>query len=1092
MADSIYTYFHQLDPIEVKNSADPEEVNAGMRIYERQDFIHYLWMKPGVRLRAMVAQVFRVEFGCENGKLEALCKCGGTNERRCRHVIGALFTFCNLINDECLTVFFRDNKQHELLKTWFWSCYEEDKGDASGPLKFSLKLERSGGVSVRRIGGGSAVPVEFEDESEFADHIAPLLDRHDDVAGFQFSTSDKSYDDFSFDPVVRLVGRCLLDLKKGGTGVCCEIAVFDSDGSRLNDTGQIGKRLALRENAMELHLFDPEYREEGSPHLLELVQREGPGVYEVGAAGFNRSGPIFKGKDREEAFAGYVFSCAGKTAALQDEPLEVEAHVSSSVVGDETIYKMKFQCLVGGELDEAMLQYIYQYIMEIILPTRSEMRSARRIEKNLQFLDGWFLPGDKGRKFLPESESGADWLNGIVRDLVLQNHTRVQVGDGQWKATEAPVQAVGYAFAVIRRAMKVETVWLENGIQLRAAQEDMVKHLPILAKLLGGVGIKLRVEDKEVETIPLQIEVAARMGEGDEEGIDWFELHPTVRMHGRTLTGEEWLEIIRQEGVIWTDEGLAVVEADDLDLLSSMHDLVDASDPLEQGIVQVGRLEIFKWIELKQRGMAIEFPDEMAAMFSALANFETLPEVALPKKLKATLRPYQHQGYAWLAFLYTHRFGACLADDMGLGKTLQTIALLAAIKEGVVASASRGKLPHLVVVPSSLVFNWCHEIAHFYPQLSVYEYLGSDRKEKFGDADVVITTYGTLARSAKKLKNRAFDIAVFDEAQSIKNIRAERTGAARSINASFKLCLTGTPVENHVGEYYSIMDLAVPGLLGSYGEFARRDDAVEMAVSRTRPFILRRTKDAILTELPPKVEHEIHLELSPLQKECYTRTVAEVKAEVAEAFEGNTSGQASIVALTALLRLRQVCVSPAIHDKTIDELSPKLDFLGTRLTQLGEEGHAALVFSQFTRSLDLIEEHLDKQGVKYLRLDGKVPVKKRKALVESFQKTDGPPVFLISLKAGGVGLNLTRASYVYHVDPWWNPAAENQASDRAHRMGQQQTVFVTRLIMRHTVEEKIMLLKQEKQAIFDAIVSGAGDKSSGSALSREDFAFLLE
>ena len=217
----------------------------------------------------------------------------------------------------------------------------------------------------------------------------------------------------------------------------------------------------------------------------------------------------------------------------------------------------------------------------------------------------------------------------------------------------------------------------------------------------------------------------------------------------------------------------------------------------------------------------------------------------------------------------------------------------------------------------------------------------------------------------------------------------------------------------------------------------------------------------------------------------------EVKGEVEAAYSENTSGQASIVALTALLRLRQVCVSPAIHHTDIDEVSPKLAFLGDRLQQLDDEGHAALVFSQFTRCLDLIEAHLKEQGLRYLRLDGSVPTKKRKDLVERFQKEDGPAVFLISLKTGGVGLNLTRASYVYHVDPWWNPAAENQASDRAHRMGQKQTVMVTRLVMRHTVEEKIMQLKQEKQAIFDAIVDGTGDPSAGGALSREDFEFLL-
>jgi non-specific serine/threonine protein kinase len=715
------------------------------------------------------------------------------------------------------------------------------------------------------------------------------------------------------------------------------------------------------------------------------------------------------------------------------------------------------------------------------------MRSGKKIETNLRFLDGWFLLNKKKLVLLDDDLPGAELLNGIVQNEIRMVHSRLRISGGEWKIADVPMRAIGYALAVVRRAMQVETLWLEDRVQLRAEEAEVTKHMPLLAKLLNDAGIPLVVDEQEVRTIPLELSVEAEAG----DSIDWFELHPTVRMLGRTLTGEEWLEIIRQDGIIWTDDGLAVIDAGDMDLLSMIQDLVEESDPLEEGIVQVPRLEIFKWVELMRRGVAVEFPENVQHMLEALQHFESLPPTALPRKLQAELRPYQKQGYDWLAFLYLHRFGACLADDMGLGKTVQTIALLGGVKEGIVKQRFPKHRPHLIVVPSSLVFNWCQEITQFYPELSVYEYLGTGRSEDFSKADVVITTYGTLARSTKKLKNKAFDIAVFDEAQAIKNIKAERTGAARLISAEFKLCLTGTPVENHIGEYYSIMDLAVPGLLGGYGDFSRRDDALEMAVNRTRPFILRRTKAAILSELPPKVENEIHLDLSPLQKECYTRTVAEVKESVEDAFSGSTGAQASIVALTALLRLRQVCISPAIHDPAITEVSPKLEFIADRLMQLEEEGHAALVFSQFTRCLDLIEEQLKEQGIRYVRLDGKTPTKKRKDLVERFQSEDGPAVFLISLKSGGVGLNLTRASYVFHVDPWWNPAAENQASDRAHRMGQQQTVFVTRLVMRHTVEEKIMQLKEQKQAIFDAIISGTGDGKATGTLTREDFEFLL-
>jgi non-specific serine/threonine protein kinase len=249
-----------------------------------------------------------------------------------------------------------------------------------------------------------------------------------------------------------------------------------------------------------------------------------------------------------------------------------------------------------------------------------------------------------------------------------------------------------------------------------------------------------------------------------------------------------------------------------------------------------------------------------------------------------------------------------------------------------------------------------------------------------------------------------------------------------------------------------------------------------------------------LKELPPKVESDLHLDLSEEQKRFYTRAVADVRQEVFEAFEGKSAQQAGIVALAALTRLRQICISPALIDPTHTEMSPKMQHLVEKLEELAAEGHSALVFSQFTKSLDLLEKHLTEAKIQRLRLDGSTPQEKRKLLVEAFQNGKGPGIFLISLKAGGAGLNLTRASYVFHIDPWWNPAVESQASDRAHRMGQKQTVFIQRLLMRHTVEEKIMLLKAQKKELFDRVLSGnEGDRgTSGAIITRNDFKFLLE
>jgi non-specific serine/threonine protein kinase len=308
--------------------------------------------------------------------------------------------------------------------------------------------------------------------------------------------------------------------------------------------------------------------------------------------------------------------------------------------------------------------------------------------------------------------------------------------------------------------------------------------------------------------------------------------------------------------------------------------------------------------------------------------------------------------------------------------------------------------------------------------------------------------------------------------------------------------MTGTPLENHVGEYYSILDLSLPGLLGEYDDFksnSRLDTSpsLERILRRTRPFVMRRTKEKILKELPPKVESDIYLELTDKQKALYRKTVEMVKSAIDNAYSSRTSSQAQIIALTAILKLRQLCVSPRLIDPLINEPSPKIEFLISKLKELQEEGHSALVFSQFTSFLDILEEDLMKNGLSFNRLDGSTAVGKRKKLVEGFQEGEGAPVFLLSLKAGGQGLNLTRASYVFHLDPWWNPAVENQASDRAHRIGQKNKVSIMRILMRHTVEEKMMELKKKKLSLYKAVMEGYTGGKGGLSISKSDFDYLL-
>jgi hypothetical protein len=628
--------------------------------------------------------------------------------------------------------------------------------------------------------------------------------------------------------------------------------------------------------------------------------------------------------------------------------------------------------------------------------------------------------------------------------------------------------------------------------------QALFQRLPDLLEKLTAAGIALLYEDQPLR--PTRWDCSVEVGRPDREGtgIDWFEIRPEIRCDGVVLSEAECQQAIQQGGLIRTTHGLRVLDAQTLERLRAIIGLTgDASGGRKTAqVVRVPRLQILDWLALREQGIPVSLPVDEEAVLARLLGFERIAKPPLPKGLHARLRPYQRDGYAWLAFLYEHRFGACLADDMGLGKTIQSICLLAAIEEGRIKAARGVKGPHLVVVPTSLLFNWEQELARFAPGLKIHVYSGSGRTFEAEDGEVVLTTYGLARRDIDALERIAFHAIVFDEAQAVKNIQADTTGAVRRLKGRFKIALTGTPLENHLGEYFSVIDLCVPGLLGEYDRFKTdlkrvSGPALDRVLRRTRPFILRRTKAEILRDLPPKIEHEVFLELTDRQKALYQQTVDQVRSTIEDAYRTKTSGQAQFIALTAILKLRQVCLSPRLLTHQADETSPKLGFLVERLNVLRDEGHSALVFSQFTSFLDLVQEACTRHGLSYQRLDGSTAPSARKARVTAFQAGEQPAVFLLSLKAGGQGLNLTRASYVFHLDPWWNPAVERQASDRAHRIGQQRTVTIVRILMRHSIEEKMMALKQRKLELYDAVMAGVVRGSGQGVLTKADFDFLL-
>ena len=641
---------------------------------------------------------------------------------------------------------------------------------------------------------------------------------------------------------------------------------------------------------------------------------------------------------------------------------------------------------------------------------------------------------------------------------------------------------------------------LRNGSLQLSRNDSGDAALQRLVSVCAALGVRVRFNEQEIRTAPLSINLQGTHGGGGKD-IDWFELHPSMSCGDRSISPADWKRLIRGQLFLEAEDGSLIMpevgegQADGLQMIAEVLQrgqtrLADAGLSADGGF-QISRLEMLDWIALRRKGVQLQLPDAVEAVFASLSEFDKLQEFVPPKALQADLRVYQREGCAWIEFLYQHRFGACLADDMGLGKTVQTIAFLVARFEQQPATEDRASV--LIVLPPSLVFNWLDEFARFAPHLRVSDCLSHARwMPALKEAQVVLTTYDRVRIDAKNMAEHEFDIVVFDEAHNLKNVTTARTKAAAQLNRRFTLCLTGTPVENNVSEFYSVLTATVPGIFGTLKDFKdsyRREP--QRTLRRAAPFVLRRTKEKILKELPKKEEHELFLEMSPIQKEMYTRTVSEVREEVALAYEDRPEQQAGIIALAAILRLRQVCVSPALLGKPMNEPAPKFSHMADQLEELQAEGNAALVFSQFIGGLDQMQAIAEERNIPYLRMDGRTPISKRKDLVRSFQSGDGPAFFFISLKTGGVGLNLTRANYVFHLDPWWNPAVENQASDRAHRIGQTRSVFVQRLIMQHTIEARMLELKARKAELFRQLVEEPGGKSSSAALSRTDFDYLL-
>lgn len=721
--------------------------------------------------------------------------------------------------------------------------------------------------------------------------------------------------------------------------------------------------------------------------------------------------------------------------------------------------------------------------VELVQPAPKLRRQRTRVhlrlslEKENVLLEGWLQSRTGGRRW------------------PLDDRSVCRIEDGTYWLCD-PVQMEEAVKAVRRAGFEVGGT---TGCYRLPARGGVLDNL--LDKDLPGWRKRYRVElDPALSELlsgarHVHLHVSAHRPAGD---LDWFEITWSLEAGGKSLSAAD-LKALRRSGGryrLLKRGGLVCVDPvalkRQLEELEELGCLAGPKKPEKVPLHFLGRA-----VELAGAASGGSLPEnvrldpELEELYRKLKGFERIGPVDPPEKLVPILRPYQREGLNFLNFLREFGFGGVLADDMGLGKTVQALALLE------LERLRAGRAPSLVVCPTTVAPNWVEEARKFTPQIKTV-HLKSSREIRecpYPDYDLVVISYALLRRS---LPDQAFRFLILDEAQNVKNPLTQGARAVKALRAHRRLALTGTPIENSVTELWSLFDFLMPGFLGNLNHFERcyakpiarhgEREPLDRLCARVRPFILRRLKSQVASDLPPRVEQNIYCELSPRQKKLYAHFVRAARREINDEIRSRGWEQSRIHVLAALTRLRQLCCHPGLVAPDLKAAgSGKLDAFLELLDTIVSGGHRVLVFSQFVKMLRILEKALKKRGLPYLYLDGSTRDRQRR--VNRFQEKNGAPVFLLSLKAGGTGINLTAADYVILFDPWWNPAVENQAVDRVHRLGQERAVTAYRLITRGTLEEKMLELKQRKQDLADRVLASETDLFK--RLTREDLEQLL-
>ncbi len=639
-------------------------------------------------------------------------------------------------------------------------------------------------------------------------------------------------------------------------------------------------------------------------------------------------------------------------------------------------------------------------------------------------------------------------------------------------------------YGVDRESLRDYILFLEENEFIISKGRFMIKEKEDIQNFITGGFLHLpedwhvttSKEFDHLEVVP--IELIPVVDVSTDGQIDWFDFQITYNLGGQTFTHQEILSMLRKnsqgESFIQIDNKYFVIYNDE------KRRIIDETIPLARQGQKSYQSQFYNLLFYRNlfenNGIKINGDRIYNELQEDITGEKIVQEMEIPIEVQGVLRNYQKTGYYWMGFLHKYRFGGILADDMGLGKTIQVLTLLRGLNT---------RKPSLVVCPTTLLYNWAAEIEKFFPNMRYLVYYGTPTErqelgEKIEEYEIIITTYAIVGRDLDILQDKSFAYCILDEAQLIKNFRTKRAESVKNIRADHRLVLTGTPIENSLDELWSIFDFLMGGYLGTYTGFKKKyvtpikekneQKLLTELKQRVSPFILRRNKSEVLLELPEKTELVTKVKMTKLQEDVYQTILDQVKRDVIISIQEYGFNRSHITVLAALTRLRQICNHPQLVLHDIDEkvTSGKIDALMEIVGEAVAGNHKLLIFSQFVKMLRIIEEEFKREGFTYEYLDGST--KNRMERVTRFNESPEINAFLISLKAGGTGLNLTSADIVIHVDPWWNPMVENQATDRAHRIGQENKVLVYKLITDGTVEEKMLKLQQRKRNIFDAVI----------------------